>query len=91
MQFMVQWKIVPTDYRAAAETFLRSGAPMPLGLTMLGRWHAPGSGHGWLLCETDDLTTLVEHLAQWGEHCDFKTTPVVSDEVTGEGLARVYR
>ena len=58
MKFMLSWKILPAFHRSAAEEFLKSGAPMPEGLTYLGRWHAPGSAYGWLLCETEDPAPL---------------------------------
>jgi hypothetical protein len=44
MKFMISWKIPPGSHKPAAEGFLRSGAPPPPGLKMIGRWHAPGSG-----------------------------------------------
>ena len=53
MHYMVHWTIAPQHHEAAAKAFLEGGAPMPEGLTMIGRWHAPGSHHGWLICEGD--------------------------------------
>ena len=44
MKFMATWKIPTTTQRAAADRFLSGGAPMPEGLTMLGR--GPHSGMG---------------------------------------------
>jgi len=38
---------------------------MPGGLTSLGRWHAPGSTRGWLLCEAEDPVAVAHHVGQW--------------------------
>ncbi len=65
MKFMVSWKIPPGSHKPAAESFLTSGAPVPAGLKLLGRWHAPGSGYGWLLLEGNDTTALAQHMAEW--------------------------
>ena len=40
MKFMISWKIAPGHHKPAGEGFLKSGAPMPDGLTLIGRWHA---------------------------------------------------
>ena len=54
MKYMLCWSILPENYNAAVDAFLERGAPMPEGLTSLGRWHATGSTRGWLLCEAED-------------------------------------
>ena len=64
MKYMVTWNIPTDSYRAAVEAFLSSGAPMPERLTALGRWHAPGSSYGWLLVETENPTSLAEHMVE---------------------------
>ena len=55
MRFMVEWSIGPENESAAMDAFLEGGAPMSRGLKLLGRWNAPGSCRGWLLCETEDV------------------------------------
>ena len=87
MKFMVTWKIPPSAQRTAAERFLSSGAPMPEGLTLLGRWHAPGSASGFLLAEADDLAPLAVHLAEWGNLLELEVTPVMEDEAAGAAIA----
>lgn len=37
MKYMLSWTIPPENYSAAVDAFLESGAPMPEGLTSLGR------------------------------------------------------
>ncbi|MCI5122079.1 MAG: DUF3303 domain-containing protein [Candidatus Electrothrix sp. AUS4] len=90
MKFMISWKIAPEDRKSAAEAFLRGGAPMPEGLTLLGRWHAPGSSYGWILVEADDLGPVALHTAEWGDFLDLQTTPVLEDEAAGQALSQVY-
>ena len=53
---------------------------MPDGSTLEGRWHAPGSGNGWLLVETDQPGTLYLHAAEWGDFVTWQITPVFTDE-----------
>jgi len=87
--YLVAWTISPENHEAAGTAFLEGGAPMPDGLTMIGRWHQPGSHRGWLVCEGSHAA-LAEHLHTWGRLLDFDVTPVVPDEVTGEAMQKVY-
>lgn len=90
MQFMATWTIAPGEHKAAAEAFLQGGAPAADGMTILGRWHAPGSQRGWALIETDDPAALAAHAMQWSSQLVIEHTPVVSDEITGAAMAKVY-
>ncbi|MFW2365984.1 MAG: DUF3303 domain-containing protein [Desulforhopalus sp.] len=91
MKFMVTWKIPTDSYKEAVEAFLNSGAPMPAGLTSLGRWHAPGSRYGWLLVETDDAVTLAEHMTEWASLLELNISPVIADEEAVQAATKVYR
>lgn len=90
MKFMISWKIAPGHHKPAGETFVQAGAPMPKGLDLIGRWHAPGSAYGWALVEGQDLTALAEHAAQWANLLEFQITPVIEDADAAKALARVY-
>ena len=90
MKFMLSWKIASENRKPAAETFLKTGAPMPEGLNLIGRWHAPGSSYGWVLVEAEDLAPIAFHVAEWGDYLDLETTPVVEDEIAGQALSQVY-
>ena len=90
MKFMVSWKIPPGSHKPAAEIFLSSGAPVPASLKLLGRWHAPGSGYGWLLLEGSDTTALAQHLGEWANFLEFQVTPVIEDAEAGAGLSKAY-
>jgi len=89
MKFMVAWNIPPGGYKAAVERFLSTGAPDPKGLKTIGRWHAPGSAHGWHVVD-GDATALAELMATWGDLLETQITPVIEDEEAGSSLAKVH-
>jgi hypothetical protein len=90
MKFMISWKIPPGSHKPAAEGFIRSGAPPPPGLKMIGRWHAPGSGYGWALAEGDDATAVAQHVAEWANYLDIQVTPVIEDSEAAAALSKAY-
>lgn len=87
---MISWKIAPGNHRAAAKAFLKSGAPAPKGLTLIGRWHGPGSVCGWALVEGEDATALAQHVAEWADLLEFQITPVIEDADAGQVLSKAY-
>lgn len=87
MQFMVTWSIPPSSYNEALERFLSGGAPVPEGMTSLGRWHAPGSVCGWHLVE-GDAAAVAQHAAEWAGLLDIDVTPVVDDETAAAAASR---
>jgi len=90
MKFMVSWRIAPGHHKPAAEGFLATGAPTPEGVKLAGRWHAPGSGRGWALLESDDLTAVAAHVGRWASLLEVDVTPVLEDNEAGQALAKVY-
>ena len=90
MQFMVSWKVAPSHHQAAGEKFLKSGAPTPEGVTIIGRWHAPGSVRGWALMESDNLQAIYEHAATWASVLETEIVPVFEDADAGQALAKAY-
>jgi hypothetical protein len=88
MKFMATWRIAPENQRAAAERFLAGGASVAEGVTLLGRWHAPGSATGFALCEADELGPVAAHLAEWGNLLELTVTPVLEDEAAGAAIAQ---
>lgn len=90
MKYMLNWKIACENHRSAGVGFLKSGAPAPEGLKIIGRWHGPGSVTGWSLVESDDPKAVFEHVAQWSEFLELQTTPVLEDDEAAEALSRVY-
>ena len=80
MLYMMEWKIRTGCFEKAHDRFLETGAPFPEGSTLVGRWHAPGSVNGWLLVEADSPEAAYIHAVEWGDVCDWQTTPVSTDE-----------
>ena len=48
-----KFKESPGNIKKGVQKFLSTGAPLADGDKMIGRWHAPGSVHGWIIIETD--------------------------------------
>ncbi|PHS40680.1 MAG: hypothetical protein COB07_04005 [Sulfurovum sp.] len=88
MKYMICWSIGPENYTVAMDNFLKSGAPMPEGLTSLGRYHAPGSSKGWVVCETENPRYLAEFIAEWSPVAKFEVTPVLEDAEAGKAVAK---
>ena len=86
MFYVMEWKIRTGYVGDAFKKFLDTGAPFP-GVTMHGRYHAPGSVNGWIIIETDDISAIYKHAAEWAEFLEMKTTPVLNDEQAGEAAA----
>ena len=91
MRFMIAWKIPPGCYKAAIEAFLGGGAPVPPGLTLVGRWHTPGSASGWLLLEGNDGPALAQFAAEWSSVCELEISPVIEDAEAAKGLSKVFK
>ncbi|HSG30275.1 MAG TPA: DUF3303 family protein [Thermodesulfobacteriota bacterium] len=89
MKYIVTWNIKPENYKEAVEIFLQNGAQAPDGVTILGRWHALGSNHGWVLVEGDE-TGIATHIAEWSNLLELSITPVFDDEQAAASLSKVY-
>lgn len=87
MKFMVAWKIPPGCYKAALDRFLSTGAPDVPGVKTIGRWHAPGSAHGWHVVE-GDAAGVAELEAFWGDLLETQITPVIEDAEAASSLAK---
>jgi len=89
MKYMMSWTIKPGFYKAAVALFLSTGAPLPEGMKMIGRWHAPGSTCGWLLVE-GTIEGVYEHASEWADLLEMQVTPVVEDAEAGAIAAKVH-
>ena len=87
----MEWKIKDGCHIEAVNKFLSTGAPMPENCELIGRYHAPGSVNGWILLETDDLSAIYKHAAEWAEFLDWTTTPVLNDEEAGIAASQVVK
>ena len=89
MKYMMSWTINPGFYKAAVARFLATGAPLPEGMKLIGRWHAPGSTCGWLLVE-GTIEDAYEHASEWADLLEMQVTPVVEDAEAGAIAAKVH-
>merc|ERR1712046_218062 len=86
--FMMEWKFRDGASPDAYKRFLKTGAPFP-GVTKFDRYHAAnGSGNGWIVAETDDLTHIYAHCAEWNNYLEWKVTPLMGDEAAGGTAAK---
>ena len=90
MLFMMEWKIKDGCVKKAVDKFLSTQAPVPEGCQIVGRYHAPGSGKGWLIVDTNDLKTVYEHSSEWSEMLKWDVTPIVSDSEAGQVSSKVW-
>ncbi len=90
MKFIVSWTIPKASVTASEARFLKTGAPPPAGVKMLGRWHGM-SGGGVLIAETDDAKALYSWLAFWNDLLEFQTTLCVEDAEAGEVMSTIKR
>ena len=89
MKFMGTWRLRPENHRSAAERFLATGAAPPDGVTILGRWHAPGSVSGFTLYDVSDMTAFSAHVGEWSDLLDLDVTPVLEDAEAGAAAKTV--
>ncbi len=90
MKFMISWNVPTSSYRATMEAFLESGGPTPQGLTMVGRWHVPGSRSGWVLVEGDDTSLVAQFVAGWSSIAELDVSPVIDDEEAANGIRKAF-
>jgi Protein of unknown function (DUF3303) len=79
MKYMISFTVRPENVKAAIERFKETGGKAPGGVTIIGRWHEMGTGHGFVLVETDDPVALSRFAIAWGDLADQKTVAVVED------------
>ena len=86
---MLSWKIRPDAYQSVVSAFLAGGAPVPSGLTLVGRWHAPGTSYGWLIVE-GDIEAVAEHVSEWSSLAELSVTPVIDDTEASNALRKAH-
>jgi len=91
MLYLMHWKVKDGCHSQAVNKFLSTGAPMPENSTLVGRFHAPGSGEGWLVADTEDPLTIYEHASEWSEFLTWENTPVFTDEQAGVVSTKVWK
>ena len=90
MKFMVTFPLTHRDYKERVSRFLESGgAPVPEGVTMLGRWFTASHSKGFMLVETTNAQALFHYASEWSELVDIQIEPVVTDEEGAQILANM--
>ena len=87
MRFMVTFPLTHRDYNQRIARFLKSGAPPPEGVTLVGRWFTASHSKGFMLVESDDVTAMFRYTSEWADIIDFTVEPVVTDEEAGAVLS----
>jgi hypothetical protein len=90
MKLMLTFAIKPQSNNRdeAIARFKRTGADMPKGAKLLGRWTAADFSGGFVLIESDDATALTENSLQWSDLMELRIAPVLEDAQLGEVLVR---
>ena len=87
MLYMTRWSIAEENFHAAVERFSTNPPEPPEGVSLVGRWHAMGSGDGFALLETDDPVALTQYILRWADLVDQQVYAVVDDEGIAAALA----
>lgn len=92
VKYMMEWKVKESKnaHGKAVDKFLKTGAPLPDGCKLIGRYHAPGSVKGWLIVETLDVNHVYNHASEWADLLSWETTPVLLDEAAGMESSKVW-
>jgi len=79
MKFMITWKVRPGELMPAVKRFLHSGAPVPAGVTALGRWHRADMSGGFTLVESAQIGLVFQFVAEWADLLECDVAPVLED------------
>ena len=93
MKFMLTFEWSPnTEQRAEAfARFRKTGAAMPPGVKLLGRWTRADLSAGFDLLETDDPGSLAEFAYRWSDLMRLTIVPVLEDAELASVLERSAR
>jgi hypothetical protein len=86
MLYMVTWNISEENFGPAVERW-QAGDELPEGVTMVGRWHAPGAGYGWTLLEADDPIAVAKLGLHWADLVSQEVTPVMTDDQIAQAMS----
>lgn len=93
MKFMLTFEWSPnTEQRAEAfARFRKSGAAMPPGVKLLGRWTRADLSAGFDLLEADDPKCLAEFAYRWSDLMQLSIAPVLEDAELAAALEAAAR
>lgn len=79
MLYLARWTIRPEHRDKAIERFSQAGAPPPMGIRVIGRWHTIDQSGGLVIAEANDPLDMGRWCLQWSDIFHFDITPVVDD------------
>ena len=80
MLFVSTWSYPPENREAVQTRFKETGGKPPMGIKMLGRWHAIGGGKGVLVSESNDPMAIAKWIQEWSDLMSFDIYPALNDE-----------
>ena len=80
MLFHITYEFGPGERDDAQSRFKNTGGLPPDGVEMLGRWHAAGGLHGFIIAECSDAEAIGHWVQAWTDLLAFDVTPVINDE-----------
>jgi len=86
VKYMTTWNISEDNYADAVARFKEADPTPPKGVTMIGRWHAMGTGYGFALFDVDDPIAFTKFIMQWSDLVSQEVTPVVTDEEAAQAM-----
>ena len=79
MKFILTYTLKQESRDRAFARFLKTGAPTPKGVTLLGRWTRLDVAGGCLLAESNDPKALAAFSRDWSDVCELQLMPVLED------------
>lgn len=87
MQFICTYTLRPEHREAAIERFLKTGAPAPEGVKLLGRWHDASLHRGFVLVEASEVEPAARMCHEWADLLTLEMLPVLDDAQLGKVLS----
>ena len=80
MLFVTHWTVPQQNLKAAIARFKDSGgAPPPVGVKIIGRWHSTDQTWGITVSEASDASVMAAWSLQWSDLLTLETKPVLDD------------
>lgn len=90
MLFITTWTVPPENRDKAIARFKESGGPPPVGVRMIGRWHAADLSSGLGVSEASDVQGLAKWALDWSDRTHRLVRPQTmqyANEPAGAGAA----
>ncbi|MDE3104599.1 MAG: DUF3303 family protein [Acidobacteriota bacterium] len=90
MKFVTTFTIRPGCHQEAVERLLGGKAPLPAGVTLIGRWFKTDGSGGFSVYETDDPSAMFANAVLWSDVLEVQSSAVVEGAVAASALAARY-